>query len=79
LSSWDGIGLDDFGAPVSVDGQSPPFGNAHQLTTSGPPNPNPTGPTASPTHGAPVVDSVTPRDAQGNPVYRPVWVYMVFP
>lgn len=79
LRNWDAIDLDLFGAPFSVDGAAAPFGNSHQLTTSAPPNPNPTGPTASPTHGAPVVDSVTPRDAQGVPIYQPVWAYLAFP
>jgi hypothetical protein len=79
LGSWDAIDLDLFGAPVSVDGVAAPFGGAHQLTTSAPPNPNPVGPSASPTHGAPVVDSVTPRDAQGAPLYLPVWTHVAFP
>lgn len=77
--SWDGLDLDLFGAPVSVDGASAPYGGSHQLLTSAPPNPNPTGPSASPTHGAPVVDAVTPRDAQGRPLFEPVWDFMAFP
>ena len=77
--SWDGLDLDLFGAPVSVDGAAAPFGGSHQLLTSAAPNPNPTGPTASPTHGAPVVDAVTPRDQQGRPAFEPVWDYMAFP
>ena len=44
-----------------------------------PPNPTPTGPSASPAHGAPVLDSVTPRDAQGRPVFAPVWITLAFP
>lgn len=78
-ASWQAIGLDAFGALFSVDGASAPFGNSHQLVTSALPNPAPTGPSASPAHGAPVVDTVTPRDAQGRPIYEPVWVYLAFP
>jgi hypothetical protein len=77
--SWDGLELDLFGASVSVDGASQPFGGSHQLLTSAAPNPNPTGPSASPTHGAPVVDAVTPRDAMGRPVFEPVWGFIAFP
>lgn len=77
--AWDVIGLGAFGPLTSVDGSAAPFGNARQLTTALPPNPNPTGPSASPAHGAPVVDGVTPRDAQGRPLYAPVWIYLAFP
>lgn len=77
--SWDGLELDLFGAPVSVDGAAPPFAGSHQLLTSAAPNPAPTGPSASPTHGAPVVDAVTPRDAQGRPVFEPVWDFIALP
>jgi hypothetical protein len=77
--NWSAIGLGAFGAPVNVDGSGAPYSGAHQLVTGAAPNPNPTGPTASPTHGAPVVDSVTPRDAQGRPIYTAVWIYLAFP
>jgi hypothetical protein len=77
--AWDVIGLGAFGPLTSVDGNTAPFGNARQLTTALPPNPNPTGLSASPNHGAPVVDAVTPRDAQGRPLYAPVWIYLAFP
>lgn len=78
-ASWRTIGLDMFGPVTSVDGAPAPYANSHQLSTNAPPNPNPTGPTASPTHGAPVVDAVTPRDANGLPVFEPVWTYLAFP
>jgi hypothetical protein len=77
--NWQTIGLGAFGGLFSVDGEAAPFGNSHQLTTAASPNPNPTGPSASPTHGAPVVDAVTPRDAQGRPLFEPVWIYLAFP
>ena len=77
--NWTTIGLGSLGPLTSVDGASAPFGNSHQLTTNAAPNPNPTGPTASPTHGAPVVDAVTPLNAQGRPLFEPVWIYLAFP
>jgi hypothetical protein len=77
-ANWQALGLSAFGGPVSVDGASTPFSNSRQLTSSAAPNPNPTGPTASPNHGAPAVDAVTPLDANGVPVYRNVWIYMAF-
>ena len=78
-NNWATIGLGASGAMVSVYGPSSPFNGSHQLSTSAAPNPNPTGPTLSPAHGAPVVDAVTPLDAQGQPLFRPVWNYLAFP
>ncbi|WP_373489549.1 hypothetical protein [Blastomonas sp.] len=78
-AGWRQIGLDGFGVLVSVDGGTPPFGNTRQLSTSAPPNPIPAGITIAPAHGSPVADAVTPIDASGQPLYRPVWVYMAFP
>ncbi len=77
--AWEAIGMGAFGPLTSVDGAAEPFGNARRLTTAAAPNANPSGPSASPTHGSPVLDSVTPRDAQGRPVYAPVWIYLAFP
>jgi hypothetical protein len=77
--NWGVIGLGAFGAPVSVDSVAAPFANSRQLMTSAAPNPNPPGPTASPTHGAPVVDAVTPLTATGTPLFAPVWIYLAFP
>lgn len=77
--NWAALGLPTQGALTSVDGTSAPFGNSHQLTTNAAPNPSPTGPSASPTHGAPVVDAVTPLTAQGAPLFEPVWIYLAFP
>lgn len=78
-NNWRTIGLDAFGSVQTVDGMLPPFANSRQLQTAAPPNPNPTGISLSPFHGAPVVDAVTPRDAAGQPLFRPVWIYMAFP
>jgi hypothetical protein len=78
-NNWTAVGLAAFGAIFSVDGGFAPFANSHQLSTSAAPNPNPTGPTVAPTHGAPVADAVTPLDAQGQPLFRPVWIHLAFP
>jgi hypothetical protein len=78
-NNWATIGLGVFGNIVSVDGASAPFSGSHQLSTNAAPNPNPTGPTSSPMHGAPVVDAVTPLDSQGEPLFKPVWIYLAFP
>ena len=76
LPIWNALGMDAFGAPVSVDSSNPPFGNSHRLTT----NAEPTNfPVVSPTHNAPVVDASTPRAADGTPLFAPVWVYLAFP
>ena len=39
LMNWRAIGIDQFGAAVSVDGAVAPFGSSHQLSNSLPPNP----------------------------------------
>lgn len=77
--NWGVIGLGAFGVPVSVDTVAVAFANSRQLMTSAAPNPNPPGPTASPTHGAPVVDAVTPLTTAGTPLFAPVWIYLAFP
>jgi hypothetical protein len=76
--NWTALGLSDGGPQASVDGAAPPYSGSRQLLTSAPPNPNPIGSTPSPTHASPVVDAFTPIDAQGTPVYRPVWASLAF-
>lgn len=78
-TNWSRLGLAPFGTVTSVDGASAPYGSTRQLSTSAPPRPDPTGISAAPEHGSPVADAVTPIDASGVTVYRPVWVYMAFP
>ena len=77
IASWQRLGLDAFGQPVSVDGAASGYGGSHQLVTSAPPNPASTRDAAA--HGATVVDAPTPLTAQGEPLYRPVWIYLAFP
>lgn len=79
LNNWRAIGIDQFGAAVSVDGAAaPPFSGSHQLTTSAPANPSPVAPVPSPLHSSPVVDAITPLTPTGEPLYRPVWIYLAF-
>jgi hypothetical protein len=75
--NWARLGMAGFGAAVSVDGASPPFGNSHQLVTSAAPAFAPT--VTAPQHSAMVLDAVTPLAADGTPLFRPVWTYMAFP
>lgn len=79
LSNWRAIGIDQFGAAVSIDGTVAPFGDSHQLSTSAPPNPNPIALVAAPMHSSPVVDAITPLTPAGDPLYRAVWIYLAFP
>ena len=79
LLNWRGIGIDQFGATVSVDGAAPPFGGSHQLSTSLPANPAAVGLVFAPLHSTPVVDTVTPLTPTGVPVFRPVWIHLAFP
>ncbi len=75
--NWGLIGLAAFGAPVSVDSIAAPFADSRQLMTNAAPNPS--GQTPFPTHGAPVVDAVTPLTPTGTPLFAPVWIYLAFP
>jgi hypothetical protein len=73
-ASWQALGLT--GVPTLVDGASAPFGGAHQLTTDATPNPG--GVARAPFHGSTVVDDVTPRAADGTPLFAPVWRTLAF-
>ena len=75
-SIWGDAGLQMPGNAVSVDSQSPPYGNSHQLTTNAVPNLS--GGSTNPYHAATVADAATPIAADGTPVYEPVWAYMCF-
>jgi len=79
---WDGLGLPRPSAgPVLVDGAAAPFFNSHQLRTSLSFNPASTAPTpALRFHGVTVVDTSTPIDAKGRPLFdtNGVWKYLCF-
>ena len=71
LLAWQAQGLDAFGPPTSVDGAEAPFSGSHQLFTEVPP--------ARPgrEHGSVVVDKNTPLDANGEPLFGPVWRFLL--
>lgn len=77
--NWSQIGLGAFGASVSVDGSAAPYGDRRQLTTNIAIPISPLSPSTAPAHGGTVVDVVTPLTAGGEPLYLPVWNYMIFP
>jgi cyclophilin family peptidyl-prolyl cis-trans isomerase len=77
VPNWLAIGMAAYGAAVSVDNVAPPYNNSRQLTTNAEPPTNAAG--LSPLHNATVVDASTPRNADGTPMFNPVWIYVAFP
>lgn len=77
--NWNQIGLGAFGASISVDRNAGTFGERRQLTTNIAIPVSPLAPSTAPAHGSTVVDVVTPLTSLGEPIYLPVWNYMVFP
>jgi hypothetical protein len=73
-ATWQALGLT--GTLTSVDGASPPYGGARQLTTDAAPAPGATA--LSPLHSTPIVDGVTPLAADGKPLFAPVWRTLAF-
>ena len=73
LLNWDLMGLSDIAGLANVDGDVPPYGGAHVLTSTLPI----TRPDAGP-HGAVVKDDDVPLTAAGLPRYAPVWQYTCF-
>ena len=78
--SWHALGMDAFGAAVSVDGTVPPFANTHELTTDAEPGAQaPADARESIYHSVPITDVATPLAADGSPRFAPAWVYLAFP
>ena len=77
LANWSALGLDAYGATVSVDASAPPYAASHRLTSNLPHAVAAAYP--APFHSAPVVDAVTPKLGDGTPAYRPVWIQLCFP
>ena len=71
LLAWDAQGLGAFGPPTSIDGAVAPFSGSHQLFTEVPPA------HFGGEHGSVVVDWNTPLDANGEPLFRPVWRFLL--
>ncbi len=72
LAVWGLMGLGDYGAAVSVDGNAPPYGNSHMLRSDALPA---TG-SYDDAHGAVITDDKTPLLPDGTLLYAPVWRYM---
>jgi hypothetical protein len=68
--TWADFSLDQFGAPADVDTASSPYAGSHELKTGAVSGTN--------AHTSTASDGNTPTDANGNPVYLPVWTYACF-
>ncbi len=67
---WPAYGMNAFGPVVNVDAAAPPYGNTRSLTSN----------LDSPTnnhHGCVAVDRNLALRADGSPVYKPVWEYLL--
>jgi polyhydroxybutyrate depolymerase len=67
---WPKYGMDAFGAPVNVDSAPIPYKNAHSLTS------NMDVPSGN-YHSTIAADPFLARRADGTPVYRSVWEYLL--
>jgi hypothetical protein len=76
-ANWTATGFGS-AAPFLIDGASSPFGGGNLFYTAA--APSALGATnAAPRHASPVADGITPSNAQGTPLYAPIWNYMTFP
>jgi hypothetical protein len=67
---WPAYGMNAFGPVVNVESDAPPYGNTHSLTSN----------LDTPTdnyHGSVAVDRNLALQADGTPVYKPVWEYLL--
>ena len=75
IPTWDNYGLAQFGGPVLVESNAPPYLGSHMLTTDLTPQ---SGTTGLDYHNSTAVDGATPLAADGTtPVYQGVWQYMM--
>ena len=75
IPSWNDYGLAQFGGPVLVESNVPPYLGSHMLTTDLTPQ---SGTTGLDYHNSTAVDGATPLAADGiTPVYQGVWQYMM--
>lgn len=74
---WRNLGLEAFGPAVQAELSSAPYAGTHMLSTRL--TPDTSGLSASPFHGAPVLDDATPKAADGSAVLAPAWIYLAFP
>jgi len=73
---WPAYGMAAFGTVVNVDNAAPPYNNSHSLTSNldTPHNPGPPG---ADYHNCVAVDDWLAKRADGTPVYKPVWEYLL--
>ncbi|MFO7587493.1 MAG: hypothetical protein R6X22_05415 [Gemmatimonadota bacterium] len=75
LANWVALGMDAFGGPVVPEASVPPYDGARMLITNVTPS---NGSFAAPfPHASTGVDPFTPFTADGVPVLRPAWRYML--
>jgi len=73
--NWDALGMAAFGPVVNVDQESSPYLGSHQLMTDALPALL-DGP--QPFHFSVTNDQFTPKAADGQPLFAPVWQYLCF-
>ena len=69
--NWPALGMSVYGGRTPTDGVAAPYGGSHELSTAIP------APDGKYAHGMVVTDGHTPTEADGTPVYYPVWSYML--
>ncbi|MEW5870203.1 MAG: hypothetical protein AB1894_13080 [Chloroflexota bacterium] len=65
------LGLDGFGSPVIIEQSIPPYQNTHALVVITP------SPADQIAHNTPVVDFALNFDANGAPIYKAAWQYLL--
>lgn len=71
VQAWQLLGMNDYGVIVNVDQQSFPYHHSHQLIT------NIQVKQFKKRHGSVVVDAVTPKQRNGQPLFQKVWSYLL--
>jgi hypothetical protein len=72
-ASWDSLGMAAFGPAVAPENSAPPYDFTHMLVTDYHPLRGP----GRAAHGASCTDFNTPLNADGTPVFRDAWRYML--
>ena len=74
LASWTAFGMDVFGPAVVPEASAPPYDFTHMLVTDVMPRGGFVGMNA---HGSTAIDNLTPLGADGSPVLRDAWRYLL--
>ena len=72
-ASWDSLGMGVFGPAAAPETEAAPYGFSHMLVTHYLPLRGP----GRAAHGASSVDANTPLTADGAPLFRDAWDYML--